>query len=139
MTDGPATPTVFVDSSIPMYIIGGEHPNRAVAQRLVSDAAMAQHRLVTDAEVLQEILHRYVAIRRKKAIDPAFAFMLRIVDEVLPIERLDVERARRLLQTTSRLSVRDAVHVAVMHRHAIDQVMSFDTGFDDVTGLTRLS
>ena len=58
MTGGSVMSTVFVDSNIPMYVIGGEHPNRSVAQRLVSDAAMAQHRLVTDAEVLQEILHR---------------------------------------------------------------------------------
>ncbi len=130
---------VFVDSNIPMYLIGGDHPNRALAHGLVSDAAVSGHSLVTDAEVLQEVLHRYVAIRRRDAIDPAFALMLRIVDEVLPIERFDVERARRLVQTTPKLSARDAVHVAIMQRHGIDQVMSFDTDFDAVTGLTRLS
>ena len=74
--------------------------------------------LVTDAEVLQEILHRYVAIDRRDAIGPAFDALLGVVDEVFPVEREDVERARRLVQTT-RLSARDAVHVAIMRRRGI--------------------
>jgi predicted nucleic acid-binding protein len=131
--------TVFVDSNIPMYVIGGEHPNRAQAQRLVSEAATDGARLVTDAEVFQEILHRYAAIRRRQAIDPAFAFLLRIVAEVLPIERFDVERARRLLLTTDTLSARDAIHVAVMQRYGIEGVMSFDAGFDRIPGLKRIA
>ena len=32
--------------------------------------------LLTDAEVLQEILHRYVAINRRDAIQPAFDALL---------------------------------------------------------------
>jgi hypothetical protein len=42
---------------------------------------------VTDAEVLQEVLHRYVAIDRRDAIEPATAALLDIVDEVFPVER----------------------------------------------------
>ncbi|MFV2063039.1 MAG: type II toxin-antitoxin system VapC family toxin [Chloroflexota bacterium] len=133
------TRRIFIDSNIPMYVVGGKHPNQSAAQRLIADAAVAEHTLVTDAEVLQEILHRYVAIRRREAIDPAFALTLSIVDEVLPIERFDVERARILLQTTPRLSARDALHVAVMQRHSIDAVMSFDADLDGVPGITRLS
>jgi uncharacterized protein len=39
-------------------------------------------RLVTDAEVLHEILHRYVAIDRRDAIQPAFDAIFGIVDQV---------------------------------------------------------
>jgi predicted nucleic acid-binding protein len=137
-TGAPAE-AVFVDSYIPRYVIGGAHPNRDIARRLLSEAVLMRQRLVTDAEVLQEILHRYVAIRRRDAIDPAFMLMLAIVDEVLPIERFDIERARRIVMTSDSLSARDAVHVAVMQRHGIGSVMSFDAGFDGVAGLTRLA
>lgn len=121
-----------------MYLVGGDHPNRATAQRLVSNAAVAGTKLVTDAEVLQEILHRYVAIERRDAIDPAFALTVGIVDEVLPIEQADVELARDLVRTPGPLSARDAIHAAVMRRHEIGEIMTFDAGFDGFPGLARL-
>ena len=91
---------------------------------------------MTDAEVLQEILHRYVAIDRRDAIGPASDALLGVVDEVYPVEREDVERARRLVQAT-RLSARDAVHVAIMRRRGVDRILTFDRGFDGIAGIAR--
>ncbi len=128
---------IFIDSNFPMYLVGGDHPNRETARRLCERAIIDEERLVTDAEVLQEILHRYVAIGRRDAIGPAFDAILGIADAVLPIELADVQRARGLL-ATPRLQARDAIHVAVMQRHGIGRILSFDTAFDNVTGLERL-
>jgi predicted nucleic acid-binding protein len=130
---------ILIDSNIPMYLVGADHPNKGLARQLVERAIMTGDRLVTDAEVLQEILHRYVAIGRRDAIAPAFETILDVVDEVLPIEREEVERARRLLETTDRLSARDAIHVAIMEKHRIERVMSFDRGFDGIPGLRRVA
>ncbi len=130
---------ILIDSNIPMYLIGAEHPNKPIARQLLERLVIGGEHLVTDAEVLQEILHRYTAIARRDAIGPAFDAILGVVDEVLPIERSDVERARRLLETTVRLSARDALHVALMQRHGIDQVMSFDAGFDEIPGVRRIA
>ena len=88
--------------------------------------------------MLQEILHRYLAIRRPEFIDPAFDTLLGVVDVLYPIEREDVERGRRVVRTTSRLSARDALHIAVMQRRDVDRVLTFDTGFDGIPGLTRI-
>lgn len=129
---------IFIDSNVPMYLIGADHPNKPIARRIVERALADGERLVTDVEVFQEILHRYVAIDRRKAIEPAFELLLGIVDEVLPIELGDVQRARRLLGSAG-LSARDALHVAIMQRHDISRVMSFDRAFDEVPGLTRVS
>ena len=128
---------IFVDSNVPMYLVGAEHSNKAIARRLVEAAIEAGERLVTDAEVLQEILHRYVAIDRRDAIEAASAAILGIVDEVFPIERGDVDRARRIV-LTSRSSGRDAIHVAVMQRYGIGRIMTFDRAFDEVPGISRL-
>lgn len=130
---------ILIDSNIPMYVVGADHPNKDAATRLLSLAIAEGETLVTDAEVLQEILHRYVAIARRDAIDPAFDALLGIVDEVLPIEAADVEIARRFIQTTARLSARDAIHLAVMQRHGIERILSFDRGFDDIPGVVRIS
>jgi predicted nucleic acid-binding protein len=130
---------ILVDSNIPMYLVGAAHPNKDAARRALEEAIAAGESLCTDAEVLQEILHRYVAIRRREEIDPAFDALLSIVDVVYPIERSDVERARRLIRTTPILSARDAVHVAVMQAQDIGRILTFDRGFDGIPGIERLA
>jgi predicted nucleic acid-binding protein len=130
---------IFVDSNIPMYLVGAPHPHKADARRLLERAVGDGERLVTDAEVLQEILHRYVAISRRDAIQPAFDALFGIVDEVYPVEAGDVERAKAIVLGSSRLSARDAIHVAVMQRRKVARILSFDSGFDGVPGVTRYS
>lgn len=130
---------ILVDSNIPMYLVGAAHPNKDAARRVLEEAVAAGQTLCTDAEVLQEILHRYTAIQRREQIDPAFDALLAIVDVVYPIERADVERARRLLRTTAALSARDAIHVAVMQARDVDRILSFDVGFDGLPGIVRVS
>jgi uncharacterized protein len=130
---------IFVDSNIPMYLVGASHPHKLDAQRLLESALSTGERLVTDAEVLQEICHRYVAINRREAIQPAFDAMLQVVDDVLPIGRADVEDAKDTLLRYPALSARDALHVAIMARHNVTQLMSFDRGFDSYPGIKRLT
>lgn len=130
---------ILVDANIPMYLVGAPHPHKLDAQRLLESALSSGEQLVTDAAVLQEICHRYVAIGRREAIQPAFDAILATVDEVLPIDRVDVEQARDILLRYHRLSARDALHLAVMHRSHIAALMSFDHGFDAYPGITRLA
>ncbi len=130
---------ILVDSNIPMYLIGASHPHKTDAQRLLEKLVSERRRLVTDAEVLQEILHRYVAISRRDAIQPAFDALLGVVDEVLAVERATAERAKEIVLGHPRLSARDAVHLAVMEQHGIGSILTFDTGFDGFPGITRLS
>lgn len=121
-----------------MYLVSAPHPHKVDAQRLLEQLIASRERLVTDAEVLQEILHRYVAIHRRDAIQPAFNALLNVVDHVYPIDVDDVERARAILVGASSLSARDALHVAIMQRHEIDRILSFDAGFDSVSWLDRV-
>ncbi len=130
---------IFIDTNVPMYLIGADQVLQQRARTQIEDAIAGGEILCTDAEVLQEILHRYVAVRRPEFIDPAFDTLLGVVDVVYPIEREDVERGRRVLRTTGRLSARNALHIAVMQRHDVDRVMTFDTAFDEIPGLTRIS
>ena len=130
---------ILIDSNVPMYLVGAPHPHKADAQRLLERCVADDERLVTDAEVLQEILHLYAAIGRRDAIGAAFEALLAVVDEVFPIELRDVERARDVLLASPRLSAREALHVAVMERQKIQTILSFDAGFDSVPGLTRLA
>lgn len=129
---------ILIDSNIPMYLVGAAHPHKTDAQRALEKLVRDRQRLVTDAEVLQEILHRYIAIARRDAIQPAFDALLGITDDVLAVDRRAVERAKQIVLGYQRLSARDAVHLAVMEQHGIERVLSFDAGFDGFPGITRL-
>jgi len=130
---------ILIDSNIPMYLIGAPHPLKEIAEPMLERVLREQERLVTDAEVLQEILHRYSAIRRPEAIPVAFELVLDIVDTVFPIEQQDVVQARRLLLSWEDLSARDSLHYAIMQRYEIGRIMSFDGDFDGLPGIRRIS
>ncbi len=121
-----------------MYLIGAAHPHKAEAQMILERLIAAGERLVTDAEVLQEILHRYTAIGRREAIGPAFQVVLDVVDDVFGIEKADVLRAGEIAENRPLMSARDAVHIAVMERHEIRSIVSFDGDFDRWPGLKRI-
>jgi len=130
---------ILIDSNIPMYLVGASHPHKADAQRLLEKLITDRQRLVTDVEVLQEILQRYVAIDRRDAIEPAFDALLGIVDQVLAIDDMVVQRAKQIVLGYRQLSARDAVHLSVMERNGIERILSFDSGFDAFPRVTRLS
>ena len=129
---------IFIDSNIPMYLVGASHPNKIAAREIVERLIVREERFVTDAEVFQEILHRYRAIDRIDAIQPAFDVLLGVVDEVAGVEIEDVERAKNIVLGRASISARDALHIAIMERRGIDQILSFDKGFDAFPGLHRI-
>lgn len=129
---------ILVDSNIPMYLVGAEHPRKRDAQQLLESAA-AGERLLTDVEVFQEICHRYVAIDRREAIQPAFDALIGVTEEVLAIELADAMAARDILLRYRSLSARDAIHLAVMERYGIERIMSFDRGFDSYPKMERVA
>jgi predicted nucleic acid-binding protein len=129
---------IFIDSNVPMYLIGAPHPHKTDAQLIIERLISSKERLVCDAEVMQEILHRYAAIDRREAIGPAIDVLIDIVDEIFSIEREDVLRAADIVTGRTRQGARDAIHIAVMERHGIRTIFSFDKDYDRYAGLTRI-
>lgn len=129
---------ILVDSNIPMYLVGGAHPHKADAQRALERLVSERERLVSDAEVLQEILHRYLAIKRRDAIQPAFDVLLGVVDQVFPVDQASAERAKQIVLGHPTLSARDAIHVAIMEQNGVERILSFDAGFDSYPGIERM-
>ena len=105
-----------------MYLVGQPHRHKVDAQRRLERCLAERERLVTDAEAFREILHRYAAIQRRDAIQPAFDLLPGLVDEVFPITVEDVQRAREIVVGVVPLSARDAIHVAVMERNGIGRI-----------------
>ena len=119
---------IFVDSNVPMYLVGARHPNR---DRLESYLRRHPDELyATSAEVYEEVIHRYVAIDRRAAIADCFALLDDLVEQVYPITREDADAAHAIAASQRRLSGRDCLHLAVMERYGVRRVLTCDRDFE---------
>ena len=130
---------IFIDSNIPMYLVGAPHPNKDRTLALLTQLVGDGERLVTSVEVYQEIIHRYIKIERPDAIDPAFRALDDVTDDVLSFGISEVRDARELIRSGIGISSRDAIHVAVMRSAGTNRILSFDAGFDECPGIERLA
>lgn len=130
---------VFVDSNIPMYLVGSAHPNKERALQLLDQLTRERKRLVTSSEVYQELVHRFCAIRRRDGILAAFTILDSLVDAVFSVDVEDVRESHRVALTYSGLSARDSLHIASMKKHSVGAILSFDSGFDQVNGIARIA
>lgn len=130
---------IFIDSNVPMYLIGAEHPHKRDAISLLERLISEKKRLVTNTEVLQEILHRYAAIKRKDAIQPCFDALYGFIDQFFDVVEADCLQAKDLLLAYENLSARDALHAAQMERLKIETIFSFDKGFNILPKIRRIS
>jgi hypothetical protein len=129
---------IFIDSNIPMYLVGADHPHKRDTIIILEDIVSKKEKLVTNTEVLQEILHRYSAIKRKQDIQAAFDALYAIIDEIFVVQEKDILAAKGLLLSYDKLSARDALHAAQMKRLKINRILSFDHGFDALPDIQRL-
>ena len=128
---------ILVDSNIFMYAAGVPHANKEPCSRLVMAVAGGSVEAAVDAEVLQEILHRYRAIGRQEQGLAIFDDVRRLAETVLPITADVMDEARAILERYPALDARDAVHAAVCKVNGIGEICSYDRGFDHVPGLRR--
>jgi predicted nucleic acid-binding protein len=130
--------TAFVDTAVLMYAGGAEHPLRAPCRRILDRIADGELDAVTSAEVIQEILHRFIAIRRPE-IGVAMAHQaLDLFAPVLPITHGVMRRMPDLVARYSELGARDLLHVAICLHEGIGDIITTDRGFDSVEGLRRI-
>jgi hypothetical protein len=130
---------VFIDSNIPMYVAGRDHPLREPSKRFLSRVQAGEVEGCTSTEVLQEILYRYVGLRRVDLAVEVYDLFVGLCTTVFPVTLADTDRARDLVSGGAPASMRDLVHAAVMLNNEVTQVASFDGGFDHVKGIERLS
>lgn len=130
---------IYVDSCIPMYLVGGDHPLKSRTIELVSSLISSGEELVTSAEVFQEIIHRYVAIRKKKDLRICYSALEEMVTQVFEVGKVHTDLALRFLAEYDKLSSRDLLHLGVMKEYGCVKIWTYDSGFDQVDGITRIS
>ena len=129
---------VFIDSNIPMYVAGRDHPLRDPARRFLQRARSGEIDICTSTEVLQEVLYRYSSLKRLDLAASVYDLFVQLCPTVLPVTLADTDRAKVLLASSQGISVRDAVHAAVMLNQDVREIATFDEGFDRIDGVERV-
>ncbi len=130
---------VFVDANIPMYAAGRSHPFKESSAEFLRAVGRRQVDAVSDVEVLQEILHRYRAVRRDAdgfVVFESFATTVRLFHPVL-LE--DLWECRAILARHGNVRPRDAIHAAVMLRTGVRTIVSYDRHFDELPDIDRVT
>ncbi len=134
MPEGP----FFIDANVPMYAVGADHPLKADCLIILEWAAKNPLAAVTDAEVLQEILHRYSAIGQRDRASDVVRLFSQVVPEALPVTKRNVLSAIQLWEKHPNLQPRDVIHAAVMEDHGIRCIVTADRHFDGLPGIKRI-
>ena len=133
------SPAVFIDANVPIYAAGGGHPYKEPCARILRMAAENPQPFVTDSEVLQELMHRYLASGRwALGLEVLRAFAEALHSRIEPVGAEDVLAAAELADRHPDVSTRDLVHTAVMQRLGASRIISADTDFDRLEGIDRL-
>ena len=130
--------TVFIDTSVVMYAAGGEHPLRDPCQRIIDGISDGTIDAVTSAEVVQEILHRFLAIGLPEEGATLAERTQDLMAPVLPITHALMRRVPLLAGRYPSLAARELVHVATCIHEGIGEIISADHGFDGVTEVRRI-
>jgi len=129
---------ILVDANIFMYAAGAEHPHKEPSRLFLERVARGEIEAAMDAEVLQEILHRYRAIQRWEDGRRVYDLARQIIPLVLPITVEVLDAARVLLDLYPTLKARDALHAAATQHYGARALCSYDGDFDEVESLERL-
>lgn len=133
--------TYFLDVNIPIYAAGAAHPLKAPCLAVLQKAVDGEIELLIDAEIIQEVLHRYGSLQRWKLAEEVSETLLTLSSRVLPVGEAEMRQTLALFKQYAPLGIRarDLLHVAVMQANGLTQIISTDSHFDSITGITRHS
>lgn len=124
--------TVFVDTAVLMYASGPDHPLRASCRAVILRIGAGSLLASTSVEVLQEILHRFVSIRRPERGIAMARDAMDLLGPILPVTHQVMTRVPTLIERYPGLATRDLVHVATCLEEAIDTIVTTDVALGRV-------
>ena len=125
---------IFVDTNVFMYAVGQSHPLRSRAQEFFDESIRDRRLLFTSAEVIQELMHVYLRMKRPHTLDSALELIASAGVQVWPLEEADVILARQLHDRHPTLEARDLCHLASCRRRNVREIKTFDRALASVFG-----
>lgn len=122
-----------------MYSAGGDHPLRAPCREIVDGVAKGDLDGVISAEVIQEILHRYMARLEPERAREMASGALDVFAPILSVTETVMQRAVDLLERYGAVPARDIVHAATCLEQGIEAIISPDIHFDQIREVRRIA
>jgi len=122
-----------------MYAAGRPHPLRAPCGQIIDRVAEGELEAVTSAEVVQEILRRFLSRRQPQVALEMATHALDVFAPVIAVTDVVMRRAIELLKHYDTLPARDLVHAATCLEEGIDAIVTPDVHFDGIRELRRIA
>lgn len=131
-------PGFFLDANIIMYALGGPHLYREPCRKALAAVEADAIDVVTNVEVLQEILHRYRTLGDPERAEQVFQHARTLCEVVLPVRLRDMVLAVTLLRQFPSLPTRDAIHAATVLHAGLRRILTTDRHFEALKGIRRV-
>ena len=127
----------LLDANIVIYSLGRDHPYREPCRAIINQLVDRPHGYAVDTEMLQEVLYVFSNRKDTETGVEAVGRLLDLFPDVIPVTGTIIGTASRLIRGPLKLSVRDAIHGAVVLEHHLEGIVSADKAFDHVPGVRR--
>lgn len=118
---------IFVDTNVIMYAVGRAHPLKVEARAFFEEhLERSDAPLCTSAEVLQELMHAYVAVDRIHTLRSAMMLVEERIPHVWDVGAKDVQAALALIDVHRELGARDLLHLAMCRRRGVTRIRTYD-------------
>lgn len=123
-----------------MYAAGKSHPYKQACVWLLTEIANTRLPVAVDTEIVQEVLYRYGALGEWRLAVEMATNLLDLIPTVLPVRLEDMRRSVQLFKQYAPQGVkgRNVLHAAVMQSNGLTKIISTDSHFDQIIGITRL-
>lgn len=126
----------FLDTSVILYAAGAAHEYKKSCAAIIEQIAGNELEVCTSVEVLQEIVHRYTRLNKKREGIQVARNLSELI-QILPLDEAAFARALKILEQCD-VDTRDALHAAVALHFEIANIISADRHFDLIQGITRI-
>ena len=130
---------IVVDTTVLMYAVGADHPLKDPCRRLVDAIGGGRILATTTVEVVQEFTH--VFERRRSRTDAAAQARryAQLLSPLLPVSPLALDYGLALFEAHPGLGCFDAVLAAAALVEGAQALVSGDTAFANVIGLSHVA
>jgi predicted nucleic acid-binding protein len=129
---------IVLDTTILLYAVGAEHPNREPSRRVVAAITEGRVAASTTVEVIQEFGHVYSRRRDRRAAVVVARRYAALLTPLLSATSEDLEDGLRIYERHPALGCFDSVLAACAIRADAEVFVSTDRGFGNVRGLRHL-
>jgi len=126
----------LLDTNIFIYAQGRPHRYSEPCRALVAKLGRDSTDYTIDTELLQEVLHVYIIRGERDRAFRTFDRLITLFPQPVPMTAEEASLARQVLERYPVLSPRDAIHVAVVSTQHLEGIVTTDTAFGQVQGLS---